>query len=85
MSQIPDMCFDLAKRIYAIEKKLGMTKPAGDAVKSPQKPPTASMPVNEGKPAGDPDAPLCSDCGMMMTRTGVCYSCPACGAAGGCG
>jgi ribonucleoside-diphosphate reductase alpha chain len=31
------------------------------------------------------DAPLCLNCGMLMTRAGACYKCDNCGASGGCG
>ena len=31
------------------------------------------------------DAPPCSECGMIMTRTGACYRCTNCGATSGCG
>jgi len=35
-------------------------------------------------PGFDGSAPPC-DCGALMVRTGTCWSCPACGASGGCG
>jgi ribonucleoside-diphosphate reductase alpha chain len=31
------------------------------------------------------DAPLCSECGMIMIRAGACYRCDNCGATSGCG
>jgi ribonucleoside-diphosphate reductase alpha chain len=31
------------------------------------------------------DAPPCSNCGWIMTRSGTCYSCPNCGTTSGCG
>lgn len=31
------------------------------------------------------DGEMCPDCGITMTRTGACYTCPQCGKAGGCG
>jgi ribonucleoside-diphosphate reductase alpha chain len=32
------------------------------------------------------DAPICDDCGTLMTRTGAnCHSCPSCGSSSGCG
>jgi ribonucleoside-diphosphate reductase alpha chain len=30
------------------------------------------------------DAPLCSDCGMIMVRNGACYKCLNCGGTSGC-
>ena len=30
------------------------------------------------------DAPLCSECGSMMTRNGICYKCENCGGTSGC-
>ena len=30
------------------------------------------------------DAPLCSECGGMMTRNGSCYKCENCGGTSGC-
>ncbi len=30
------------------------------------------------------DAPTCSDCGGMMTRSGTCYKCMNCGSTSGC-
>jgi ribonucleoside-diphosphate reductase alpha chain len=34
--------------------------------------------------AGTGDAPLCSECGSMMTRNGSCYKCENCGGTSGC-
>jgi ribonucleoside-diphosphate reductase alpha chain len=30
------------------------------------------------------DAPLCSECGSIMTRNGSCYKCENCGGTSGC-
>jgi ribonucleoside-diphosphate reductase alpha chain len=30
------------------------------------------------------DAPLCAECGGMMTRNGSCYKCENCGGTSGC-
>lgn len=79
MSEIPEICFDLAKRIFAIEKRLGMAKTKKVAQSNQTNQTQQTMQSN------DLDAPLCSDCGVAMTRTGACYSCSQCGAAGGCG
>jgi ribonucleoside-diphosphate reductase alpha chain len=32
----------------------------------------------------DQDAPLCSSCGIHMTRAGVCFACSSCGSTSGC-
>lgn len=42
-----------------------------------------SEPVVSARPTSD--APPCSVCGTIMRRTGACYTCPSCGASGGCG
>ena len=39
-----------------------------------------SMPVNPVTA----DAPLCSECGSIMTRNGSCYKCGNCGGTSGC-
>jgi ribonucleoside-diphosphate reductase alpha chain len=31
------------------------------------------------------DAPVCSECGGLMTRAGTCYKCENCGSTSGCG
>jgi ribonucleoside-diphosphate reductase alpha chain len=31
-----------------------------------------------------PDAPLCAECGSIMTRNGSCYKCGNCGGTSGC-
>ena len=35
-------------------------------------------------PAVASDAPMCSECGGMMTRNGSCYKCENCGGTSGC-
>jgi len=61
---------------------------------------TSSKPAGAGKPAqtgmageagkkqaafqNQMDAPLCSDCGMIMVRNGACYKCLNCGGTSGC-
>jgi ribonucleoside-diphosphate reductase alpha chain len=55
---------------------------AGDTPKlRPTEPdPQPSLPFN---PVAD-DAPLCSECGSIMTRNGSCYKCENCGGTSGC-
>jgi ribonucleoside-diphosphate reductase alpha chain len=46
-----------------------------------------TQPDNQEKlpfPAVTSDAPLCSECGGMMTRNGSCYKCENCGGTSGC-
>ena len=63
---------------------LGITdvSEAGDAVKlRPTEPDLqAALPFD----AGVSDAPLCSECGSIMTRNGSCYKCANCGGTSGC-
>ena len=49
------------------------------------------LPVTEQSPqeklpfaVGASDAPLCAECGGMMTRNGSCYKCENCGGTSGC-
>ncbi|MGE5645616.1 MAG: vitamin B12-dependent ribonucleotide reductase [Acidobacteriota bacterium] len=56
---------------------------AGDTSKlRPTEPdPQPSLPF---APVADDDAPLCSECGSIMTRNGSCYKCENCGGTSGC-
>jgi ribonucleoside-diphosphate reductase alpha chain len=58
------------------------TNEAGD---SPKLRPTVVEP-QQALPfdANSTDAPLCSECGSMMTRNGSCYKCENCGGTSGC-
>jgi ribonucleoside-diphosphate reductase alpha chain len=64
---------------------LGITEAseAGDAPKLrvTEPDPQVSLPF-ENNVAGD--APLCSECGSIMTRNGSCYKCENCGGTSGC-
>jgi ribonucleoside-diphosphate reductase alpha chain len=64
---------------------LGITEAseAGDAPKlrMTEPDPQVSLPF-ENNVAGD--APLCSECGSIMTRNGSCYKCENCGGTSGC-
>ena len=42
--------------------------------------PQQTLPFN----AMTTDAPLCSECGSIMTRNGSCYKCGNCGGTSGC-
>ena len=43
--------------------------------------PQQELPFN---PTFTTDAPLCSECGSIMTRNGSCYKCGNCGGTSGC-
>ena len=43
--------------------------------------PQQELPFN---PAMSSDAPLCAECGSIMTRNGSCYKCGNCGGTSGC-
>jgi ribonucleoside-diphosphate reductase alpha chain len=77
---IPDYIFRwLGSKFLGTEYALGE---AGDAqVLRP------TQPDNQEKlpfPAVASDAPMCSECGGMMTRNGSCYKCENCGGTSGC-
>jgi ribonucleoside-diphosphate reductase alpha chain len=56
---------------------------AGDAPKlrPTEPPPQQALPFET---AAFADAPLCSECGGLMTRNGSCYKCENCGGTSGC-
>ena len=57
-----------------------------DAVAPPLKPtepdPQLALPITR-EPFLE-DAPVCADCGSLMTRNGNCYKCGNCGSTSGC-
>ncbi len=63
---------------------LGITE-ASEAGETPKLRPTIEEP-QQALPfdASYGDAPLCSECGSMMTRNGSCYKCENCGGTSGC-
>jgi ribonucleoside-diphosphate reductase alpha chain len=63
---------------------LGITD-ANEAGETPKLRPTVVEP-QQALPfdASTGDAPLCSECGSMMTRNGSCYKCENCGGTSGC-
>ncbi len=63
---------------------LGITE-ANEAGETPKLRPTVVEP-QQALPfdASVGDAPLCSECGSMMTRNGSCYKCENCGGTSGC-
>jgi ribonucleoside-diphosphate reductase alpha chain len=40
--------------------------------------------ANGGGRNGQEDAPVCMNCGWIMTRSGTCYRCENCGSTSGC-
>ena len=56
-----------------------------EAGETPNLRPTEQEPQKELPfQAGAMDAPICSECGSMMTNNGSCYKCENCGATSGC-
>ncbi len=59
----------------------GVTEAGESASLRPTEPdPQQALPFE----AVTPDAPLCSECGSIMTRNGSCYKCGNCGGTSGC-
>jgi ribonucleoside-diphosphate reductase alpha chain len=66
-------------------KFLGADYVANEAGESPALRPTEVSPQEKLPfPAVVADAPLCAECGGMMTRNGSCYKCENCGGTSGC-
>jgi hypothetical protein len=66
-------------------KLLGPEYAAGEVGESSKLRPTEADPQQELPfVAIPPDAPLCSECGSIMTRNGSCYKCGNCGGTSGC-
>jgi ribonucleoside-diphosphate reductase alpha chain len=61
---------------------LGITE-QNEAGETPRLRPTEPEP-QQALPFDSSDAPLCSECGSMMTRNGSCYKCENCGGTSGC-
>ena len=66
-------------------KFLGPEYAVGEVGESPKLRPTEADPQQELPfvPV-TPDAPICSECGSIMTRNGSCYKCGNCGGTSGC-
>ena len=77
---IPDYIFR-----WLASKFLGADYSANEAGASPALRPTEASP-QEVLPfvAAATDAPMCAECGGMMTRNGSCYKCENCGGTSGC-
>lgn len=46
---------------------------------------SALDPMSAAAKSRQSDAPACTNCGSIMTRSGACYKCENCGSQGGCG
>ncbi len=78
---IPDYIFR-----WLAQKFLGAEYTSNEAGAAPALRPTETSP-QESLPftkAVASDAPLCAECGGMMTRNGSCYKCENCGGTSGC-
>ncbi len=77
---IPDYIFR-----WLASKFLGAEYSTNEAGASPSLRPTETSP-QESLPfaAVTTDAPMCAECGGMMTRNGSCYKCENCGGTSGC-
>ncbi|MBI3681286.1 MAG: vitamin B12-dependent ribonucleotide reductase, partial [Acidobacteria bacterium] len=66
-------------------KFIGPEAVLGEAGEAPKLRPTEPEP-QQSLPFGPAieDAPLCSECGGLMTRNGSCYKCENCGGTSGC-
>jgi ribonucleoside-diphosphate reductase alpha chain len=65
-------------------KFLGPEFAAGEVGESTKLHPTEASPQQELQFLPVTDAPLCSECGSIMTRNGSCYKCGNCGGTSGC-
>ena len=66
-------------------KFLGPEYAVTEAGKSPKLRPTEPEPQQSLPFAPAPeDAPLCAECGSLMTRNGSCFKCENCGGTSGC-
>jgi ribonucleoside-diphosphate reductase alpha chain len=77
---IPDYIFR-----WLATKFLGADYVTNEAGSAPVLRPTETSPQESLPfPAAVSDAPLCAECGGMMTRNGSCYKCENCGGTSGC-
>ncbi|HTA42442.1 MAG TPA: vitamin B12-dependent ribonucleotide reductase [Bryobacteraceae bacterium] len=78
---IPDYIFRwLAAKFLGGEYALQNEAGEATAMRPTEASPQASLPF----PAVATDAPMCAECGGMMTRNGSCYKCENCGGTSGC-
>jgi ribonucleoside-diphosphate reductase alpha chain len=78
---IPDYIFRwLAHRFLGAEDMPPVEAGDTPAMRPTEPDPQQALPF----PAVASDAPLCSECGSIMTRNGSCYKCGNCGGTSGC-
>jgi ribonucleoside-diphosphate reductase alpha chain len=78
---IPDYIFRwLAAKFLGAEYPAANEAGASSALRPTEVSPQESLPF----PAVATDAPMCAECGGMMTRNGSCYKCENCGGTSGC-
>jgi ribonucleoside-diphosphate reductase alpha chain len=81
---IPDYIFRwMGSKFLGAEYALASNNEAGEtqALRPTEPSPQESLPFVT---AGASDAPMCAECGGMMTRNGSCYKCENCGGTSGC-
>ena len=77
---IPDYIFRwLAAKFLGADYVMNEAGSSG-AIRPTERNPQESLPF----PAVASDAPMCAECGGMMTRNGSCYKCENCGGTSGC-
>jgi ribonucleoside-diphosphate reductase alpha chain len=77
---IPDYIFRwLAAKFLGADYVMSEAGASG-AIRPTEQNPQESLPF----PAVASDAPMCAECGGMMTRNGSCYKCENCGGTSGC-
>jgi ribonucleoside-diphosphate reductase alpha chain len=78
---IPDYIFRwLASKFLGAEYSTPNEAGVSSALRPTEVSPQESLPF----PAVATDAPMCAECGGMMTRNGSCYKCENCGGTSGC-
>ncbi len=79
---IPDYIFRwMATKFLGAEYTTANEAGASPALRPTEKSPQESLPFTAAVAS---DAPLCAECGGMMTRNGSCYKCENCGGTSGC-
>ncbi|MDE3197749.1 MAG: vitamin B12-dependent ribonucleotide reductase [Acidobacteriota bacterium] len=79
---IPDYIFRWLAAKFLGDEYVTANEAGSPAILKPTEPnPQASLPFTAAVAS---DAPLCAECGGMMTRNGSCYKCENCGGTSGC-
>jgi len=69
-----------------LSPEYGQSEAEPDNAAAPLRPtepePQMTLPIT--RPPTSSDAPVCADCGSIMTRNGSCYKCENCGSTSGC-